>query len=63
MAELKKPRQIDWKRQFDRAIQAFESNQILILVDDRQAESLDEEFAVDSRTSVTFLHLSLLVGG
>ena len=46
--KLKKPRQIDWKRQFDRAIQAFESNQILILVDDGQAESLDEELAVDS---------------
>jgi hypothetical protein len=61
--KLKKPGRLDWKRQFDRAIQAFESNQLLILIYDRQVDSLDEEFMIDSRTSVTFLRLSLLVGG
>ena len=38
--KLKQPRQLDWKRQFERAVEAFEANQILILVDDRQAERL-----------------------
>jgi hypothetical protein len=60
---LKKPRQLDWKRQFERAVEAFEKTQILILVNDRQAESLDEEFVVGPDTRVTFLRLTPLVGG
>jgi hypothetical protein len=61
--KLKKPRPLDWKKQFDRAVEAFEASQILILVNDRQAESLDEEFTVGSTTTVTFLRLTPLVGG
>ena len=61
--KLKKPRQLDWKRQFDRAIEAFESNQILILVNDRQAEALDEEIVIEPQTTVTFFRLTPLVGG
>ena len=61
--KLKKPRLLDWKRQFERAVEAFESNRILILVNDRQAESLDEEFAIEAGTSVTFLRLTPPVGG
>ena len=61
--KLKKPRQLDWKRQYDRAIEAFEANQVLILVNDRQVESLDEEFVVEPQTRVTFLRLTPLVGG
>jgi hypothetical protein len=58
-----KPRPIDWKKQYERAVQAFEANQVLILIDDRQAESLDQEFTIGPGTSVTFLRLTLLVGG
>jgi hypothetical protein len=61
--KMKKPRLLDWKRQFDRAIEAFEANRILILVNDRQAESLDEEIVIESQMSVTFLRLTPLVGG
>ena len=61
--KLKNPRQLDWKRQFDRGIEAFEKNQVLILVNDRQAESLDEEIEVGPETRVTFLRLTALVGG
>lgn len=61
--KLKKRRQIDWKPQFERAVEAFEKCQILILIDDRQAESLDEEFVVSSQTRVSFLRLTMLVGG
>jgi len=60
---LKKPRQIDWKIQYDKAIEAFEKNQILILVNDRQAESLDEQIEVATDTKVSFLRLTMLVGG
>ena len=30
--KLKKPRQLDWKKQFERGIEAFEKKQILILL-------------------------------
>lgn len=60
---LKQPRQLDWHEQRDRAIEAFESNQILVLINDRQAESLDQQFDVKPGTEVTFLRLTLLVGG
>ena len=61
--KLKKPRQIEWKAQFDRAIEAFESNRVLILVNDRQVESLDEKIVVGPNTSISFLKLTMLVGG
>jgi len=59
----KKPRMIDWRKQFEKAIEAFEKKQILILVNDRQVESLDEEIELRTDTSVSFLRLTLLVGG
>ena len=61
--KLKKPRLLDWKRQFERAVEAFGANQVLILVNDRQAEALDEEFTIGPDTTVTFLRLTPLVGG
>jgi len=56
-------RPIDWRKQYDRAVEAFEANQILILINDRQAESLDESFTIGPKSVVTFLRLTLLVGG
>jgi hypothetical protein len=61
--KLKDARSIDWKRQFELAVEAFEKNQVLILIDDRQAESLDEEITVAPETRVSFLRLTPLVGG
>jgi hypothetical protein len=61
--KLKKPRQLNWKEQFDKALEAFESNRVLILVDDKQAESLDQEITVGPGTVVSFLRLTPLVGG
>jgi len=61
--KLKKPRQLDWQVQFDKASEAVEKNQILILVNDRQMESLEEEISVAPDTNVSFLRLTLLVGG
>jgi hypothetical protein len=58
-----RPRPIDWKKQFERAVEAFEANQVLLLVDDRQVESLDEEVELRQGSVATFLRLSLLVGG
>jgi hypothetical protein len=61
--KLKKPRQIDWKRQFELVCEAFERNQIVVLLNDRQADSLDEEVTVAPSSEVTFLRLTPLVGG
>ena len=58
-----KKRQIDWKAQFAKATDAFERNQILILLNDKQVESLDEEIEIKPGTTVTFLKLTMLVGG
>ena len=56
-------RKVDWQRQFERAIAAFRAHQILILVDDRQAETLDEEIHLTPTTRISFLRLTLLTGG
>jgi hypothetical protein len=60
---LKQPRAIDATAQLAKAIDAFRGNQIIMLVDDRQVESLDEEITVRPNTRVSFLRLTPLVGG
>jgi hypothetical protein len=60
---LKSYRPIDWKTQFEKATDEFGRNGFLVLVDDRQAESLDQEFVVSGGTQVSFVKLTLLVGG
>jgi hypothetical protein len=61
--KLRKPRQLDWKAQFEKAVEAFENNRVLILLNERQAQSLEEEIVVGPGTSVAFLRLTMLVGG
>lgn len=58
-----RPPAIDWKRQFDRALQAFNAGRFLVLVDDRQIESLNDEIVVQPGTCLTFLRLTPLAGG
>jgi hypothetical protein len=61
--KLKARRKIDWEDQFRKACEAFERNGFFILVGDRQAESLDEEFVVKVDAEVSFVKLVPLVGG
>lgn len=60
---LKQPRAIDATTQLAKALDAFQGNQIIMLVDDRQVESLDEEITLQPNTRVSFLRLTPLVGG
>ena len=60
---LRKGREVDWKQQFDQACQAFVRNGFFVLVDNRQAESLDEQIILRPGTSVSFVKLTPLVGG
>lgn len=61
--KFQKPHFVDPVEQFEKAIEAFESNGFIVLVDDYQMESLDTEIALQPDTSVTFLKLVPLVGG
>lgn len=61
--KLKARRKIDWEEQFKRALEAFERNGFFVLVGDRQAETLDQEFEVKVDTEVSFVKLVPLVGG
>lgn len=60
---LRQHRQIEWKPQFEKAVEAFENNRFFILMDDQQAETLDQEFDVGPATRISFVKLTLLVGG
>ena len=60
---LRQPRRINWEAQLAQALEAFAGNGMIILVNDRQAESLEEEFVVGPETDVVFLRLVPLVGG
>ena len=61
--KIRRERKIDWEKQFESAVQAFRQNQIIILVDDKQVEHLDEEIVLKPETRITFLKLVPLVGG
>jgi hypothetical protein len=61
--KLKAKRRIDWNEQFQRALEAFGRNGFFVLVGDRQAESLDEQFEVKVDTEISFVKLVPLVGG
>jgi hypothetical protein len=60
---LRRHRQIEWKPQFDRAIDAFGHGGFLVLIDDKQAASLDEEFVVRHDTQVSFVKLTPMAAG
>jgi len=61
--KFKKPRQVNPEAQFKKAIEAFESNGFLILVDDSQVDTLDDEIALQPETNIAFLKLVPLIGG
>ena len=61
--KLRKQRKINWEEQYEKALEAFGRNGFFVLVGDRQAESLEEEFEVKVDTEVSFVKLVPLVGG
>src|SRR5262245_50487156 len=60
---LKQPRALDWEEQFKLAVEGFSNNAFFILVDDKQAEDLEQEFVIGPATAVSFVKLIPLVGG
>ncbi len=61
--EPKKPGPADVDKQIDVALDAFESNGFILLVDDQQIETLDTPLSLTPDSVVTFLRLTPLVGG
>lgn len=61
--KLNAPRKIDPEKQVYVALDAFQKNGYFILIDDQQAETLEQEVLVGANTSVSFVQLTPLVGG
>lgn len=60
---LRTTRSIDPEKQCKLAMQAFEQNGFILLVDDQQVSELDQQIELKTSTSVVFLKLTPLVGG
>jgi hypothetical protein len=60
---FKTRRPIDPGTQVARAIEAFEANRVILLVDDRQVDRLDDTVTFTPTTEIRFLKLVPLVGG
>lgn len=56
-------RSLDWQEQFAKAIEGFERNAFILLVDDSQVDDLDHVIPISAQTQVTFVKLVPLVGG
>lgn len=61
--KLKEKRYIDAEKQIYVALDSFQNNGYFVLIDNIQADSLDQEVLVGKETSVSFLKLTQLVGG
>jgi hypothetical protein len=61
--KLPQRRSIDWEKQYEKALQAFQNNGFIILVNDRQVEDLEEEIELTEELPISFLRLIPLVGG
>ncbi|GAB3924563.1 hypothetical protein [Mucilaginibacter myungsuensis] len=54
---------IDAEQQVYTALDAFQQNGFFVLIDNKQAEDLDQEVLLTTETTVSFLKLTPLVGG
>lgn len=60
---LRERRALDWREQFARAVEAFESGRIIVIAGERQVDTLDEQVRLGEGAQVSFLRLVPLVGG
>jgi hypothetical protein len=61
--KMRKLVKLDAEKQVYTALDAFQKNGFFLLVDHKQAESLDEEVLVSKESSISFVKLTPLVGG
>ena len=60
---LRKRRQLNWRAQFERAVEAFEQRAFIVLVNQTQVDDLEAPIELRAGAEVTFLKLVPLVGG
>lgn len=60
---LQKKRIISFSKQLEKALQAFESNDFFVLLDNKQLEDLNNPFTLDENSHISFIKLVPLVGG
>ncbi|HZE31903.1 MAG TPA: hypothetical protein VE198_10750 [Actinoallomurus sp.] len=60
---LREARRLDWERQAAIAERAFARNGFIVLVGDRQVDSLEEVVDLEVHTELVFIKLVQLVGG
>ena len=60
---LRPSKLIDAEQQVYRALEAFQTNGFFVLVNDRQAENLDDEVWLGEGATASFVKLTPLVGG
>ena len=56
-------KKIDVEQQTFIALDSFQNNGYLVLIDDRQVDDLEEELLINDETAVSFVKLTPLVGG
>ena len=61
--KFKEKKKINWREQYAKAIESFERNGFIVLVDDLQVEDLDQIIEIQAKTSIIFLKLVPLAGG
>ncbi len=61
--KMKKQRAIDPEEQYQKALKGFSSNGFILLINNRQANSLNEIVAIDENVEISFIKLVPLVGG
>ncbi len=60
---LRKPRQIRWEHQYERALEGFRKNAFFVIINGRQVDELDKPIPLVEPCEVHFLKLVPLVGG
>jgi hypothetical protein len=60
---LKKGHLIDAEKQCYTALDAFQKNGFFILIDDKQADELEQRFTLSQHSKISFVKLTPLVGG
>ncbi len=60
---LTRDRTMDWEKQYERALKAFQTNGFLVIAGGRQIESLTEDIDLEEACEVEFVKLVPLVGG
>lgn len=61
--KLKKKRTIDAEKQIYVALNAFKTNGFFMLINDVQAETLEQEVIIKPDSTVSFIKLTPLIGG